>query len=348
MKIWIDILTPKQLLFYKPMIEKLRKKHTVICTGRRYRELSNLARIHGMKLIYVDKHGGGKKESKLRASISRMGKLQVLIQKYRPDLLISSCSPDASRVAYGLNIKHIGFTDSPHTIAVMRLGVPLLDKLLIPSIIPKSEFTKFGISSKNIMTYNAIDAMLIVKQKIPKTKIPFSKDKKTILFRVYEDQAAYVKQNVKSDEIIKKLIRNVDAEIVIMPRYREQISYFTKKFGNKVKILTKQYNGKSLLINSDLFIGSGGTMTAESALLGVPTISYSILSNLIIEKYLASKKIAKRESDPDKISRLAQRMLSDKRSKYLKKSNEVIKQMQDPYEILNKAIREIQNNRKYH
>ncbi|NOS62184.1 MAG: lipid-A-disaccharide synthase, partial [Nitrosarchaeum sp.] len=31
MKIWIDILTPKQLLFSEPMIEKLRKKHNVLC-----------------------------------------------------------------------------------------------------------------------------------------------------------------------------------------------------------------------------------------------------------------------------------------------------------------------------
>ena len=38
--------------------------------------------------------------------------------------------------------------------------------------------------------------------------------------------------------------------------------------------------------NTDVFvIGSGGTMTAESALLGIPTISYNAIPN-IIENYL--------------------------------------------------------------
>ncbi|MGB1878009.1 MAG: lipid-A-disaccharide synthase, partial [Nitrosopumilus sp.] len=34
MKIWIDILTPKQLLFSEPIIEKLGQKHKILCTSR--------------------------------------------------------------------------------------------------------------------------------------------------------------------------------------------------------------------------------------------------------------------------------------------------------------------------
>ncbi|NNL57968.1 MAG: lipid-A-disaccharide synthase, partial [Nitrosopumilus sp.] len=36
MKIWIDILTPKQLLFSEPIIEKLGKKLNILCTSRDY------------------------------------------------------------------------------------------------------------------------------------------------------------------------------------------------------------------------------------------------------------------------------------------------------------------------
>ena len=42
--------------------------------------------------------------------------------------------------------------------------------------------------------------------------------------------------------------------------------------------------------NTDIFIGSGGTMTAESALMGIPTISYNAVPN-IIEKFLGEKNI---------------------------------------------------------
>ncbi|MBT8172741.1 MAG: DUF354 domain-containing protein, partial [Nitrosopumilus sp.] len=69
MKIWIDILTPKQLLFSEPIIEKLGKKHNILCTSRDYNEVSKLAKIRDFDLIFVGKHGGGDKKGKLQASI---------------------------------------------------------------------------------------------------------------------------------------------------------------------------------------------------------------------------------------------------------------------------------------
>ena len=62
------------------------------------------------------------------------------------------------------------------------------------------------------------------------------------------------------------------------------------------------FDGKHLLNNTDVFIGSGGTMTAESALMGIPTISYNAVPN-IIEDFLVKKKLIKRETNPDKISK---------------------------------------------
>ena len=72
MKIWIDILTPKQLLFSEPIVEKLGKKHDLLCTSREYDEVSKLAKIRDFDLVFVGKHGGGDRETKLKASIDRM------------------------------------------------------------------------------------------------------------------------------------------------------------------------------------------------------------------------------------------------------------------------------------
>jgi predicted glycosyltransferase len=60
----------------------------------------------------------------------------------------------------------------------MRLVIPLVQKLLIPWIIPKKEFTKFGIDSKDIIHYRAIDAAIIVKQKISKNSKRLDKESK--------------------------------------------------------------------------------------------------------------------------------------------------------------------------
>ena len=179
MKIWIDILTPKQLLFSEPIIEKLGRKNKILCTSREYDEIIKLSKIRRFKLDIVGKHGGKERDSKLLSSVSRTEKLVRKIQKFSPDLVISFCSPEAARVSFGLGIKHIAFCDSPHADAVMRLTLPLIQKLLIPSVISKKEFSKFGITEKNIISYKAIDASVTIKRKINRSVIlPFQKNNK--------------------------------------------------------------------------------------------------------------------------------------------------------------------------
>ena len=107
MKIWFDILTPKQLLFFEPMIQRLKKNHTVLCTSRDYDQVTQLAKIRNLKLIIVGKHGGIKIHDKLNASLHRARSLSSRIKEFSPDITISFCSPEAARVSYGLGIDHI-------------------------------------------------------------------------------------------------------------------------------------------------------------------------------------------------------------------------------------------------
>ena len=219
MKIWIDILTPKQLLFSEPIIEKLGQKHKILCTSREYNEVSKLAKIRDFDLIFVGKHGGGDKESKLRASIDRIEKLSKKIKRFEPDIVISFGSPEAARISFGLGIKHVMFCDSPHANAVMKLTLPLIQKLLIPSIIPKEEFSKFGINQKDIVQYKAIDAVVTMQRKIDENiKSPFEDNsKKNILIRVEEEEAAYTSKSSKIIPIIKKIVNDHKDENIVVP-----------------------------------------------------------------------------------------------------------------------------------
>ena len=133
------------------MIKRLKKNHSVLCTSRKYNQVTDLAKIRKQKLVIIGKHGGAEKYDKLSASLSRSKLLVKKISKFSPDITLSFCSPEAARISYGLGIKHICFSDSPHAENVMRLVVPLVQKLLIPWIIPKEKFTKFGINRNNII-----------------------------------------------------------------------------------------------------------------------------------------------------------------------------------------------------
>ncbi len=295
MKVWFDVLTPKQLLFFEPMIKRRSKS------------------------------------------------LSLRIKQFSPDITVSFCSPEAARVSYGLGISHICFSDSPHATAVMRLVVPLVQKLLIPWIIPKKEFTKFGIDSKDIVSYRAIDAAIIAKRKISKNNKTRSKKnvRKIILVRVEEEYASYSTKRRPAIPIIKEILKNFsNEEIVVMGRYSSQVKHLEQVFGKKIRVLNKVVDSKKLLENTDVFIGSGGTMTAESALLGIPTISYNAVPN-IIEAYLVKKKLVIRKTNPKQIANSIEKILRSSNSGIKKRSKKMMNSMEDPYFTLVKTMKSV-------
>lgn len=299
----------------------------------------HLAKIRRLKVIIIGKHGGAERYGKLNASISRMDQLSNLIKEISPDILISFCSPEAARIAYGLNIKHVAFQDSPHAQAVMRLTIPLVQKLLIPWVIPKKEFTKFGIDEKNIITYRAIDAAVIAKRKVTKKySTSLSNRKKTILIRVEEEQAAYSSKNSRITYIIKTISEEFnDCKIIVLGRYLSQIKSLKKLFGKKIIVLNRVVDGKKLLNDCNVFIGSGGTMTAEAALLGIPTVSYNAVPNFI-EKYLVRKKLVVRETSPSQIVSIIKKFFKGTNKETALRAKKILMKMEDPYHKLVKVI----------
>ncbi|MBT3591822.1 MAG: DUF354 domain-containing protein [Candidatus Nitrosopelagicus sp.] len=340
MKIWFDILTPKQYLFFEYFIQKLQKQHKILCTSRKYEQVNGIRKFGSINPIIIGKHGGKNNVNKLLASLDRSKLLTKKIEKNGPDLLISFCSPEASRVAFGLGIPHIAFSDSPHANAVMRLALPYATKLLTPWIIPKKDFEGFGIDNKNIINYRTIDAAVIIKN-YKKNKQKKSNLRKMILIRPEESEAAYITKKSKTVKIIKKIIEKFpDEQKIVLSRYKEQTIKLKKIFGVSICLLSKPVSGKELLNNVDCFIGSGGTMTAESGLLGIPTVSFNAIPNRI-EDFLVKKRIIVRSENPDRISREIYQSLNNPQIIKKRKENarKLVMSFEDPYQVLLKTIR---------
>ena len=340
MKIWFDILTPKQYLFFGYFIQKLRKQHKIVSTSRKYQQVNGIRKFGSINPIIVGKHGGKNNVNKLLASLDRTKLLTNKIEKLNPDLLISFCSPEASRVAFGLGIPHIAFSDSPQAKAVMRLSLPYAAKLLTPWIFPKSDFEVFGINRKNIISYKAIDAGIIIKnyQKNKQKKI---NRKKIIVIRPEESEAAYITKKSKTIKIIKKIVDKFPEEQkIVLSRYKGQTENLRKIFGSDICLFSKPVNGKELLNNTDCFIGSGGTMTAEAGLLGIPTISLNTIPNRI-EDFLVKKRIIVRSENPEKISKEVFQSLNNLQIIKKRKENarKIVTTFEDPYQVLLKTMR---------
>ena len=83
-------------------------------------------------------------------------------------------------------------------------------------------------------------------------------------------------------------------------------------------------------------------MTAESGLLGIPTISLNAVPNRIGD-FLVKKRIIVRSENPDRISREIYQSLNNVQCIKNKKRNakKLLSSFEDPYQVLLKTIRSL-------
>jgi len=61
LKIWFDTIAPKQYLFSEYFIQKLKHKHKIFVTSRKYPQVNDIMRFGVTTPILVGKHGGKNK-----------------------------------------------------------------------------------------------------------------------------------------------------------------------------------------------------------------------------------------------------------------------------------------------
>ncbi len=354
MKIALDILTPKQCMFSLKLSEQLEcRGHKVLKTTRKYREVNQLLELKGIKVEVVGEHGGGNLANKLRTSAQRILELSTVIEDFSPDIAISFSSPEMARVSFGLGIPHVSINDSPHAVAVARLTIPLSRKLMTPKIIPKGAWTKFGISSSDIVQYNALDPWVWLKDFKPDRQIlsnlVLDDSKPIVTFRTEESFASYLLGEDLPETTMVPLIKQVlektkDVQVVVVPRYEEQIKALHRIFKDKIIVCNTTIDGPSLLHYTSVFVGGGGTMTTESTLLGVPTFSCYPNKPFEILKYLVKNKLVTLVKNPKQLSRKITCTLEDLeniKKMQIKKIQTMIKNFEDPIEKIVTEVEKI-------
>ena len=352
MKVWLDILTPKQANFLGELHRRLNAKgFETVLTTREYREVNELLELKSIEAVIVGRHGGGHVKDKLIESSKRITALTRIVDEEKPDCAISFSSPEAARVAFGLKIPHYCISDSPHAEAVCRLTIPLSQKLFTPWVIPLYVWKRYTANTRDIIRYHALDPIVWVsrnpKDSTPPKSLGLDLSKPIVVVRTPEEFAAYLSDGPSAvpdagSEIVSKLLdlAEDDFKLVVLPRYENQVETFKKRFGNRIIVSERVIDAVPLIRAAAVFIGGGGTMTAEAALLGTPAISYFPGEPTFVDRFLVSYGLVERVREP---GRVAQRALAISRSRdfrefYRKKSLRLVESMEDPLKVVVKRV----------
>jgi len=280
--IWFEVLTPKQAMLFLAIGDKLKEfGFSAHYTTRKHDYIDDIFKHQNVSPTSFEAYGGKTLADKLITSAKRVVKLAEHMSKFetKPIATITFSSPDAARVAFGLGIPLILLNDTAHSIPVARLTFSLAKYLITPTCINKDDFIRLGAQPEIIHQYAGVDeAEYITKEKLQlfQKRRKESKEERYLIFRPEESFASYMKDKDSTPylEILEEAEKQYPGKILVFPRYEAQKQTLLETFEDKIIIPEKGLHFLELYTNADVLITGGGTMARESALLGIPSITY--------------------------------------------------------------------------
>jgi len=289
MKIWFDISNSPHINIFKGLMRELEKSHELIITTRPLANTVELLELHGFPFEVIGRHYGASKAKKALGYPVRIWQLYRYLKGKRPDVAISHSSFHSPVVARLLGIPSLYMNDNEHTLG----NVPSFlcaTKVLVPEFMDMRAVRRQGAAAHKVIRYPGVkeglylwDLEIAPSQPRRKPRVYVRPEPWTALY--YDGAVGFL------DDLLLELREKVD--VVLLPRTRDQAARY-KAFG-RIEVLEKPMTLADIAPQCDLFIGAGGTMTREMAVLGVPTVSMYQAALLGVDRYLVDNGIMSHE-----------------------------------------------------
>ena len=268
MKVLVDIGHPAHVHLFKNIIWDFKKDgHEVIITARDKEITLYLLEVYGFKYESLGEHHKNLL-NKLLDLIAREYKLYKIAKKFKPDVFISHGSMFAAHVAKLFGKPHISLEDTEISTEQIRLYAPFTDVILTPSCF------RLDLGKKQVR-YNGYHELAYLHPNYFKPdplildEMNISEDDTFIILR-------FISWGASHDIKLKGIDRGKELEFVkSLERYGSVFITSEGKLDKKLekyRITIPPEKIHSLLYYADLYIGEGGTMAAEAAILGTPAI----------------------------------------------------------------------------
>jgi hypothetical protein len=286
MKVWIDFINTPQVSFWVPFIREFKNENNeIILTCRDSGNTVELLKQNGFDFQII----GNKVEKGLFQKAlffpKRLMQLYLYMRKLKPDMAISQSSFYQPIVARFLGVKCLYTNDNEHAKGNL-FGFIFANKIVLPIVLNQEKFTKKWPLKSKVSFYPSVKEAIYLSQQSELIDL-MSTLKSIIYFRPEPWSAQYYNGPLNFfDQMLLKLSEEYD--IVILPRDKNQEEHYKSEKFNKISVADKPLHLSKILSDCKLFIGAGGSMTRELAVLGVPVISIYQAELLCVDKYLVN------------------------------------------------------------
>lgn len=287
MKIWFDLTNSPHVQFFRQMIGELQEEgHEIVITSRNAANTTELLDLYGMDYTIVGKSYGKKLRNKILGNIVRVRDLVKFVKKHNVDAAISQSSFTSAIAGRLAGVPTIYTNDNEHAMG-NKISFVCAHKVFVPEFIPVKSVTNLLVSPKKVRQYPGVKEGIYLWGKYSDFK-PQEHSTKRIYYRPEPYFAQYYKgkTNVLDDALIEL---KQDYEIIILPRDDNQRQHFANEKFNGIKVCQRPMTFDEIAADCSLFIGAGGTMTREMAVIGVPTVSIYQDALLDVDRFLISE-----------------------------------------------------------
>jgi predicted glycosyltransferase len=286
-RIWFDISNSPHINIFKALIRELESEHEVVITTRPLANTVELLELHRFRFEVIGKHYGASTARKALGYPVRIWQLYRYLKARRPDVAISHSSFHSPVVARLLGIPSLYMNDNEHTLGNVPSFV-CATKVLIPECMDVAAARRQGAKAHKIIRYPGVKEGLYLWNMDLRQLERGANSQPRVFVRPEPWTALYYNGAVGFlDDLLLELREAVD--VVLLPRTAEQARRYKEKPFAGVTVLEKPLSLEEIAPTCDLFIGAGGTMTREMAVLGVPTISVYQAELLEVDRYLIAQ-----------------------------------------------------------
>jgi predicted glycosyltransferase len=289
MRIWFDLSNSPHINLFARMIRDLESEgHEVVITCRPLANTIDLLDLHGFRYTVVGVHYGGKFSMKLLGFPIRVWQLWRHLRGRRIDVAISQSSFHSPLVARLLGVRSIYMNDNEHAMGNVPSFV-FANKIMVPEFLSAQKLRKQWADPRKVVNYPGVKEGIYLWElgerlardgaaREPKTR-------PTVYIRPEPWTAQYYKGSRNFlDELILGIRDKV--EVIVLPRGKEQGRHYRGEQFAGVRVVDTALDIADIAPDCDLFVGAGGTMTREMAVLGIPTISVYQDELLDVDRHL--------------------------------------------------------------
>lgn len=292
MRIWFDISnSPHVNLFYDLIKDLEGAGHEIIITTRPLANTIDLLKQKGLRYSVIGEHYGKSFFKKMLGYPIRVFQLIKYLKKYKPDLAVSQSSFHSPLVAKVLGVPSIYTNDNEHALGNIASFL-FATKILLPESYSLKKAIKHGASKKKIMLYPGLKEGIYLwrlGEEISSRRRKGIECYFEIYIRPEPLTAQYYKGGINFlDDAIEKLQSKYS--ITVLPRDKKQLQHYSQTKFSSIGVPVVPLKFSEIAQRCSLFIGAGGSMTRELAILGIPTISVYQDELLEVDRFLINKK----------------------------------------------------------